>query len=100
MSAANHQASSSSNPRSTTAAATTAITSTTCSYHSQVLSMSPNSNPQDLSPMTRFLYEGPAEQSALFIRADNGGLSINKGCSCSSNASGKQGTGSDTGSAF
>jgi hypothetical protein len=32
--------------------------------------------------MGRFLAEGPAEQSALFLRWDNGELSITKGCTC------------------
>jgi hypothetical protein len=35
-----------------------------------------------LSPLQRFLVEGPSQQYALFVRPDNGLLSINKGCTC------------------
>jgi hypothetical protein len=35
-----------------------------------------------MTPMERFLTEGPAEQSALFLQEDSGELSIAKGCTC------------------
>jgi len=44
--------------------------------------MKPENGTKGVSPMERFLAEGPDEQSALFIRADTGKLSINKGCTC------------------
>ncbi|KAF2475823.1 uncharacterized protein BDR25DRAFT_193907, partial [Lindgomyces ingoldianus] len=53
-----------------------------CPYHTQVLTLGPNGYKKDLSPMDRFLAEGPAEQSALFIRSDTGELSTNKRCTC------------------
>jgi hypothetical protein len=53
-----------------------------CPYHTQVLIMGSNGHKKDLKPMDRFLAEGPADQSALFIRSDTGELSTNKGCTC------------------
>jgi hypothetical protein len=32
--------------------------------------------------MTRWLAEGPSDQSALFVRPDNGNLSTSKHCEC------------------
>jgi hypothetical protein len=45
----------------------------------RVLAM-PNSPAKLLTPMKRFLAEGPAEQSALFVRSDTDQLSTTKGC--------------------
>ena len=55
-----------------------------CPYHASILQMlnSNNSSSQNLSPMDRFLKEGPHEQSAAFCRPDTGKLSISKGCKC------------------
>lgn len=53
-----------------------------CPYHAQLLVMGGNAHLNGLHPMDRFLAEGPSEQSALFIRADTGRLSTNKGCIC------------------
>lgn len=44
--------------------------------------MGTNVDTKDRNAMDRFLAEGPAEQSALFIRSDTGELSTNKGCTC------------------
>jgi hypothetical protein len=35
-----------------------------------------------MTAMERFLAEGPAEQSAVFLREDSGEPSIAKGCTC------------------
>jgi hypothetical protein len=60
---------------------TTTTASQACPYHSRV-PMNTGGQPKGLSPMDRFLAEGPTEQSALFIRSDTGELSTNKGCTC------------------
>ncbi len=57
----------------------------TCSYHARALLIDNDTNTPDLGLMDRFLAEGPAEQSALFIRADTGQLSIHKDCTCEYN---------------
>ncbi|OCK88924.1 uncharacterized protein K441DRAFT_681505 [Cenococcum geophilum 1.58] len=54
----------------------------TCPYHTQVLRMTQSTSTQGLSPMDRFLNEGPHEQYALFRRPDTGELSTYKGCLC------------------
>jgi hypothetical protein len=54
-----------------------------CPYHDPLLRLSLQQNqPRDAGVMERFLLEGPALQSAVFIRPDNGLLSISKGCTC------------------
>ncbi|CAI6331705.1 unnamed protein product [Periconia digitata] len=53
-----------------------------CPYHAEVLSMKTKTEPKDLTPMQRFLGEGPTEQSAMFTRPDNGKLSTSKDCTC------------------
>lgn len=59
-----------------------------CDYHAQVLMMRKNIDPRNLNPVDRFLAERPHEQSALFVRADTGQLSTNKGCTCGGSAGG------------
>jgi len=44
--------------------------------------MKQNVKQEGLTPMDRFLGEGASEQSAVFNRADNGRISIDKGCLC------------------
>ena len=41
-----------------------------------------SSRGQGLSPMDRFMAEGPSEQSALFNRADTGKSSTWRECTC------------------
>jgi hypothetical protein len=56
-----------------------------CLYHNLVLAMPSSGHQKGLSPMDRFLAEGPAEQSAMFIRGDTGKPSNNKDCTCANN---------------
>jgi hypothetical protein len=53
-----------------------------CPYHIKLLAMKSNANTKNMTPMERFLAEGSAEQSAVFLREDTGELSIAKGCTC------------------
>lgn len=55
-----------------------------CQYHGSVLQMQANTggSTPGMSPMDRFLAEGPGQQHALFVRPDNGQLSTFKGCTC------------------
>ncbi|KIW64178.1 hypothetical protein PV04_09131 [Phialophora macrospora] len=54
-----------------------------CPYHDPLLRLPlPDNQPRDATVMERFLLEGPAVQSAVFNRPDNGLLSISKGCTC------------------
>ncbi|KAH8702801.1 hypothetical protein GQ44DRAFT_664553 [Phaeosphaeriaceae sp. PMI808] len=59
-----------------------ADTITLCSYHASIISTTPNTQAKGINPMDRFLAEGPAEQSALFVRPDNGKLSTSRMCTC------------------
>ncbi|KAF1955044.1 hypothetical protein CC80DRAFT_110908 [Byssothecium circinans] len=68
--------------QSSTASLMTTPTATTCPYHAKVLSGAHEGTTTNLDPMRRFLAEGPTEQSALFVRPDNGQLSTSKGCIC------------------
>lgn len=52
-----------------------------CSFHGVATHFPPRRG-QQLSPMSRFLAEGPSTQSALFLRADTGRLSTTPGCTC------------------
>lgn len=61
---------------------------TACPYHGSIVQMRSNGggqSHQDMSPMDRFLAEGPGQQYALFVRPDNGQLSTSKGCTCGRN---------------
>lgn len=64
----------------------------TCPYHGPILGLQGSNNilGRGLSPMDRFLSEGPSEQYAVFSRPDTGELSISKECSCNK---GKEGIG-------
>lgn len=55
-----------------------------CPYHDPILQLIGGVASFDLglSSMERFMSETSSEQSALFIRADNGELSTSKGCLC------------------
>ncbi len=41
-----------------------------------------SSRGQEVSPLDRYLCEGPSEQYAMYFREDTGSLSTYKGCSC------------------
>ncbi|KAK5454308.1 hypothetical protein LTS15_006308 [Exophiala xenobiotica] len=65
-----------------------------CAYHNPILNLRPPpavEQPRRYGTMDRFLQEGPAEQSAIFNRPDNGMLSISKGCTCLKNGEKKAG---------
>ncbi|KAF4306952.1 hypothetical protein GTA08_BOTSDO06016 [Botryosphaeria dothidea] len=55
-----------------------------CPYHGSVLQMQANTggSTPGMSPVDRFLVEGPGQQHALFVRPDNGQLSTFKRCTC------------------
>ncbi|RYN52378.1 hypothetical protein AA0114_g5163 [Alternaria tenuissima] len=57
-------------------------TGTLCPYHIAVLSSTSNTYASNMNPMDRFLAEGSAEQSAMFIRHDNGEPSTKRNCTC------------------
>ncbi|CAN9286898.1 unnamed protein product [Alternaria alternata] len=57
-------------------------TVTLCPYHISVLSSASKTCARNMNPMDRFLAEGPAEQSAMFIRHDNGEPSTKRNCTC------------------
>ncbi|PVH95957.1 hypothetical protein DM02DRAFT_659681 [Periconia macrospinosa] len=67
---------------SNTTTTTTTPVQNPCPYHTGVLSMKNDTELRGLTPMQRFLAEGPTEQGALFILPDTGKLSIDKGCTC------------------
>ena len=69
---------------STSSSNTTSSQLPTCPYHTPFLSMSSSQTTrgQGLSPMDRFMAEGPSEQSALFNRADTGKTSTWRECTC------------------
>ena len=57
-----------------------------CAYHNPILNLRPPvEQPRRSGTMDSFLLEGPADQSAIFNRPDNGMLSISKGCTCLKN---------------
>ncbi|KAH7078073.1 hypothetical protein BKA63DRAFT_564618 [Paraphoma chrysanthemicola] len=70
------------NPASQSSPTTSTTSAPACNYHRPVITMSEFQVTTDLDPMNRFLAEGPNEQSALYIRGDNGQLSTSKGCTC------------------
>ncbi|MCJ1415979.1 hypothetical protein MMC32_002314 [Xylographa parallela] len=55
-----------------------------CGYHNTVTNMQHGNHVRGygLSPMNRYLNEGPSEQHAAFIRPDNGNFSLSRGCTC------------------
>jgi hypothetical protein len=55
-----------------------------CPYHDAILHMQASGRQPGygLGVMDRFIDEGPAEQYAVFVRADTGKLSISKQCFC------------------
>jgi hypothetical protein len=61
-----------------------------CSYHTQLQQrVWAGANPLDgPSVMERFLAEAESEQHAVFVRPDNGKLSITSTCTCASNVDG------------
>ncbi|KAK5192318.1 hypothetical protein LTR99_010553 [Exophiala xenobiotica] len=63
-----------------------------CAYHNPILNLRPPvEQPRRYGTMDRFLQEGPADQSAIFNRPDNGVVSISKGCTCLKNGENKAG---------
>jgi hypothetical protein len=53
-----------------------------CAYHDPIFHGSCHGAAPDLRPLERYLAERSSEQHAIFIRPDNGELSIKKGCQC------------------
>ncbi|KAF1993289.1 hypothetical protein P154DRAFT_411680, partial [Amniculicola lignicola CBS 123094] len=53
-----------------------------CPYHHGVLSLGPVPASSLMTPMQRFLNEGPGEQGALFVQGITGELSIHRECLC------------------
>jgi hypothetical protein len=70
------------NSQSSTAQPTSSTDGHSCPYHSPILTMNPAYNSTDVSPMERFLGEGPGDQSSILVRHDTGELSLSKGCTC------------------
>lgn len=52
-----------------------------CPYHSTILNMAEKTLKNTVA-LQRYMGEGPGEQHALFVRADNGLLSTSRGCHC------------------
>jgi len=55
-----------------------------CPYHGPILRLQvTQDNPKrEIYPLDRLMCHSPGDQPALFIRPDNGQISIFKGCSC------------------
>lgn len=51
-------------------------------YHKGILRMDFTNKDNDVNPMQRFLNQGSEDESAVFIREDNGKFSLYKGCTC------------------
>ncbi|EKG19402.1 hypothetical protein MPH_03265 [Macrophomina phaseolina MS6] len=63
-----------------------AVHTTTCSYHKPLLQLQTHTpiyaSTISHDPLSRFLAEGPSEQSALYIQSDNGNTSLTRNCTC------------------
>lgn len=55
-----------------------------CPYHEPIIRMlqTVRSQQRNVSPMDRFLGEGPSEAYAVLVRADTGRLSTSRECTC------------------
>ena len=53
-----------------------------CLYHALIFQGKIAKAEEALLPMQRFLLEGPSEQYALYVRADNGKISTDRSCKC------------------
>jgi hypothetical protein len=53
-----------------------------CPYHGPVLNFESTKSQPEQTAMTRWLAEGPHEAYAVFVRPDNGRLSVSKSCDC------------------